>query len=212
MAAVMPIGWGVSQASHVPRYRLKRTKAPTEPALDLDEVVLHLRLDPAAVSGPEKPLLEGMVRGATQALEEYAGVAVMSQELTMTLGHWPMPFEALELPMPPFDELVTITVDAAGLDVDDFDVELDERLPAKLFPKSGAWPSPPYARHAGIAITYMAGVENRDDLSPTLRQALLMAVAFFYEQRESTAQFALHPVLELGWRSLLDPSRMPGFA
>ena len=223
MAAILPIGWGWNPPLvggwrsiwAPPRYRLRRTTAPRQQPLTLDEVVLHLRLAPDAVSGPEKPLLEATILAATQALEDHAGVSVMEQEYRMTMMHWPYVWgDAIEIPMPPFRELRGVSVRGDAVPTDQFAIELDDRLSAKMYPLAGYWQpaviAPPL--HEAIRIDFLAGAEKPEEISPAIRQALLMAIAHWYENRESSQQFQLYPVIELGWRSLLEPYRMPGFA
>jgi uncharacterized phiE125 gp8 family phage protein len=148
-------------------------------------------------------------------LEASAGVALMRQEWRMTLAHWsPVWNDPLEIPLPPFHELRGVSVLGQAQDPNDYEVEIDDRLPARLYPKSGYWlPVAIVPRQVqAIIIDWSCGAEKPEDVAPPLRQALLMAIATWYENRESLQQFVLTPVLEIGWRSLLELYRMPGFA
>jgi uncharacterized phiE125 gp8 family phage protein len=197
-----------------PRRRMACIKRPTVPPLSLEEVVLHLRLDPNAKDGPEKPLLEHMIAAATRTLENYASIAVMEQDWRLTLRHWPIAWtEALEIPLPPFKELLRIRVNDAVQDLSEFQVIFDEVMPSRMVPVSGLWRQVAIPRrHDAIIIEYRCGVETPDEVSPSLRQALLMAIGTWYENRESVQQFSLTPMIQIGWRDLLEPYREPGFA
>jgi uncharacterized phiE125 gp8 family phage protein len=198
-----------------PRFRLRRTNPPRAQPLSLDEVVLHLRLDPEAIRGPEVPLLNGMIAAATQTLEDHAGVAVMRQEWRMTLRHWPAVWgDPLNIPLPPLHELRGVIVNGQGQDLANYGVELDERLPARMYPLAGYWPQIVLVprQPQGIIIDFSCGHEKPEDVPASLRQALLLAIATWYENRESLQQFTLTPMLEIGWRPLLEPYREAGFA
>jgi hypothetical protein len=65
--------------------RLVRLKAPDKSPLELSAIVLHLRLDPGAETGPEAPLLTSMLASAVAHLERYCSCAIMAQEWRLTL-------------------------------------------------------------------------------------------------------------------------------
>jgi uncharacterized phiE125 gp8 family phage protein len=203
-----------------PRYRLTREPLKVAPAaseidppLTVEEVVLHLRLAPDAKDGPEKPLLEGMIAAAGRHLENYAGVTLMRTGWRMTMRHFPPVWnQPLDLPMPPFVKLVAISVAGQEHEIDAYAVELDDMMPARLYPKSGYWTYAWSPTPATIAIHWLAGYAKRDEIPATWRQAMLMAIGHWYENRENVQQWQLYPVLELGWRDLLAHDRVPGFA
>jgi uncharacterized phiE125 gp8 family phage protein len=197
-----------------PRARLQRIKRPAEMPLTPAETVLHLRLDVGAETGPERPLIERLIATATSSLEEHASISVMEQDWRMFLRHWPpIPGDGLELPMPPFKELLRIRVRDQVMPLDSYYVLPEERT-ARLFPVSGYWGAPwGYTRSPdGVIIEFRAGHATRDEVPETLRQALLLAIGTWYENRESLQQFTLSPMIEIGWRDLLDYHREPGFA
>jgi uncharacterized phiE125 gp8 family phage protein len=225
MVATIPIGWGwnyplawaeTGGSIHAqPRRRMRCTTQPADLPISVAEAVLHLRLDPDAGQGPEAPLIEGLIAAATRAVEEYAGIAVMAQEWEMTLRRFPFYGQTLEIPLPPFDTLLSMTVGGDPVDIADYAVELDDRFPAKLFPGGVGfmWPlvfNP--TKPDNIVIGWRCGRGNADAVPRTIKQAILMAVGTWYENRESLQQFTLTPMLEIGWQPLLGYYREPGFA
>ena len=188
------------------RTRVRRIKAPTEHALELQEVVLHLRLSEA---GDEAPLLTRMRNAAEHEWELFCSAALMHQEWVMSLNGWPPMHHDLEIPYPPFDELLTIRDGGNPQDVDDFAIQGSDRFPALLSPLSGIWPSPSTGMNE---IFWSCGYKRADEVPPTITQALLMAIATWYENRESLQQFNLTPVIELGWQNLTSHYRQAGFA
>jgi len=196
-----------------PRSRMVCTRRPTVQPITPEQAILHLRLDPDTNSGPEAALIDMLIAAATQSLEDYAGVALMSQEWRLTLRHLPPVWgDALDIPLPPLDELLKVTINEIDQDLGDFEIERDDKMPARIVPVRRYWPAVSPRKQAAVVIEFRCGVVDPDDVSPALRQALLMAIAFWYEQRESTATFSLTPVLELGWQSLISPYRAAGIA
>jgi uncharacterized phiE125 gp8 family phage protein len=191
--------------------RLRRTVAPTVMPLELTDVVAHLRLDPGAETGPEQALLTGMLHAAVGHLQRHCSYAIMTQSWLLTLHGWPANYTGLDLPYPPFAALTSITVHGDAQDVADFIVEQDERSPSTLYPVGDLWP---YAQRApqAIEIEFSCGRNDPDEIDQDIKQALLMACATWYENRETMTQFTLTPMLELGWDSLLVPYRQLGFA
>ncbi len=198
-----------------PRYRLLCVKRWPIEALSLEEIILYLRLDPETINGPEKPLLAAMLASAVRALEDHAQVAVMQQDWRMTVRHWPAVWtDGLELPLPPFRELLRIRVNDRVQPLDQYFVDRDELRASRLYPAAGYWPTvwTMARRPDAIEIIFRAGAEKPEELSPVLRQALLMAIATWYENRESLQQFTHSPMIEIGWRPLLETYRPAGFA
>ena len=191
--------------------RLRRTRPPTLSALTLAEVVLHLRLDQGSETGPEAPLLTGMRDAAERHFERYCAAALMDQEWTMMLNRWPDYNAGLQLPYPPLLDLISIEQDGDPFDIADFRVDSGDRFPAVLSPISGSW-SGSYTPGMRGEIVFRCGYETADDVPADIKQALLMAIATWYENRESLQQFILTPVVELGWQDLLSPYREAGFA
>jgi len=195
-----------------PRYRLVRPRRPTAQPITPSEAVLHLRLDVGAENGPEKLLIERLIATATATLEEHATIAVMSQEWRMTLRRLPIINDALEIPLPPFAALLKFTVHGEDQDLSRFEIEHDERLPARIYPVSGTWPMLWSRRPQAVTVEFRCGWPAAADVPETLRHALLLAIGTWYENRESLQQFTLTPLIEIGWRDLIEPHREAGFA
>lgn len=191
--------------------RLVRLKPPDRSPLELPAIVLHLRLDPGAETGPEAPLLTSMLASAVAHLERYCSCAIMAQEWRLTLHEWPPNYQGLELPLPPFGELLAIGTATGPVPVTDFVVEPDDRFPAVLYPASQLWPHVPRGPLA-VSIDYRCGRDPADEVPADIKQALLLAIAAWYENREGLTQFVLTPMVELGWESLLGAYRPAGFA
>src|SRR5271170_765448 len=196
-------------ARALPRYRLTRRGALPGLAVSLDEAVLHLRLPPGSETGPEAPLIERLIRAATATLENHADLSVLEQDWTMRLAALPNAGASIVLPRPPLIAVDSLSVAGDALDPDDYRVELDDRMAGTLWP-SGYWPTHMIEVNA-ISIDFSAGWPLADIPAP-IAQAILLAVATWYENRESLSQWTLYPMIEIGWEPLLAPYRSQGFA
>jgi hypothetical protein len=217
--------------------RLRRTVGPTAMPLELTDVVAHLRLDPGAEQGAEAPLLTRMLSAAIGLLQRHCSYAIMTQTWLLTLHDWPGNYTGLELPYPPFAELVSVNLGGGPAPITGFIIEPDDRFPAVMYPAGGFWPrnsSSAWDRNLGgsawdggattydvathspgplaLGITFRCGRDDPADVDEDIKQALLMAVASWYENRESLNQFTLTPMVELGWDALLSSYRLHGFA
>lgn len=190
--------------------RLRRTQPATVSVMERKMVVDHLRLDPGAEDGPEKDMLDRLIAAATAHLERYCACAVMHQEWTATLRAFPPYRDALTLPYPPLADVTGISVEGDAQDLADYVVAIDDRMPGSVYPKNGQWPQMPDLGTAEVV--FECGRADVADVPEDMRQALLMAIASWYENRESLTQFTLQPVIEIGWESLVGHYREAGFA
>jgi uncharacterized phiE125 gp8 family phage protein len=197
-------------ARALPRYRLTRRGATPGLAVSLADAVLHLRLAPGSESGPEAPLIERLIRTATATLENYADLSVLEQDWTMRLAALPNAGASIVIPRPPLIAIDNLNVAGDPLDADDYHVELDDRMAGVLWPANGWWPVHTVGPGA-VAINFQAGWPV-DDIPAPITQAILLAVATWYENRESLSQWTLYPMIEIGWEGLLTPYRSQGFA
>lgn len=218
MVAVAPLGWigrwydPWRSVWAPPRQHLTCITPPTVMPVTVDEAVLHLRLAPDAAQGPEAPLIEGMIAAATQAVEDYASIAVMQQEWRMTLAHLPVYGDALAIPIPPLVEVLTFDIYGDAQDLNDYDTELDARFPSQFFPLARQWPVVVPRQRGAVVLTFRCGRDDPARVPATIKQAILLAIGTMYENRESLQQWTMHPMNELGWAPLLEPFRQSGFA
>lgn len=190
-----------------------RARAIGPLAVTMAEAVLHLRLAPGSETGPEASLIERMIYAATLQLENYASCAVMEQEWIMRMASLPQGGYSIVIPKPPLQSIVSFNNGADLLDPADYIVELDDVLSGTLTPASGYWPADSSRAQAGnVAIRFVAGYPTADDVPETIKQAILMCVASWHENRESLQMFTLQPMVEIGWEGLLAPYRSQGFA
>lgn len=181
--------------------RVHVVTAPAELPVTVDELKVQARTlfpgesDPFA--GAEDTLLTRLIGAATDELDGptgWLGRSLVTQTLRLSLDKPPP--RLIRLPYPPVSAIVSITyydtddvlqtVDAA-----DYQSDLDAE-PALVWPTSDKkWPS---SRNTPgrFRVDYTAGYGAAGDVPDIIRQAILIAAATLYRDRELTALDAIH--------------------
>jgi uncharacterized phiE125 gp8 family phage protein len=177
-------------------------------------------------SHPDDQLLRDALEAAVDMAEEFTGLTLALTTYEMALddfpcmphGRWGMSAadrlaaQAIELPRPPFIAIVEFVasddsdggVDPATYTLDDFSAL------ARLIPVS-AWPTGTPATNR-IRVRWLAGYGDSSDgaqpLPAAIRQALLMLVAHWYENRAAVAIGSAAGEMPIGVQDLLRPKRV----
>ena len=172
----------------------------TEPVA-LPDLKMHLRLDSGATD--EDNYLSSLIISARRACEKRLNLSVAGGALTLTLddfprrsGGWPgfrlevaQPDElVIELPFGAVSSVDQIRYfDAQGtsqeLSADQYFVDLDN-IPGRIAPAT-AWPATAQ-RIGAVKISYTAGGLSDDDKA-IVKQAMLLTIGQWYENREATS-------------------------
>jgi uncharacterized phiE125 gp8 family phage protein len=189
--------------------RLILDTAPTDQAISLDLAKAHLRVDGAA----EDDLIALYLASALKHIEDLAGLLLMRQAWVIERPDFPKSSNPMLVPLRPFIGVVSLTyADEAGADVvmDASDYMVDcagERSFARISPSADGWPCVQNDRANAVRIKVSVGWEAVDKVPASLRNAALLALGAFYENRgDNTA--ALPPAIE----SLIAGFRPPGIA
>lgn len=172
----------------------KRITGPVVTPVSLEEAKLHLRVDNTA----EDTLITGLIAAAVAHLDGdgVLGRAMITQTWATWVGNAP---GCVRLPVSPFQELTSIkyydsdnALQTATLS--DFETNLDGDF-VTVHPKSGfAWPGA-YSRRDAIEITYTAGYgDDGADVPQSIRQAILLLVGHWYENRTAVSEASLKEV------------------
>lgn len=157
-------------------------------------------------SHPDDALILGYLDAAVEYAEDYTGLTLAQRVYEMALDQLPYgnPWHAagiylLRPPLVGVDSFVYAEGSDGELDEGDHYLVDDYRSPAMLRPV-GAWPTMIASTNA-VRIRYRAGYLNgvNDDsdftgaqpMPQAIRQALLLLVAHFYENRSDTVEKAL---------------------
>lgn len=188
------------------RFREKRTTEPTTLAIDLQQVKAMLRISDSDIA--DDPLVQGLIRAATDACEQYTRRALITQTWTAYLDVWPSqpseeywegmrvgpstllysPAYALELNHPPLQSITSIkTYDdsdvATTYSTDNYFADTSSEPGRIVLRTSAATPITTRAAN-GVEIIYVSGYgTDAHDIPEALRLGMLNWVAHYYEHR-----------------------------
>lgn len=161
---------------------IRRVTAPATLPVTLAQAKAHLRVD----HSDEDDLITALI---SAAVEHFDGVGILGR--AMVTQSWAECFDAVStvarLGMGPFLSLTSVQyydTDNASQTATLADFEtwiLGDYVLAKPIP-GASWPAT-YSRPDAIKITYQAGFGDADDVPTTIKQAILLTVAHWYEHR-----------------------------
>ena len=184
-------------------YGLAVYTGPTSEPVSLAEARAHCRIDTV----DDDAILAGLILAARQYVEAVTGRAILSQTFDLTLDDFPA--WEIELPRSPVASITSIGyLDTAGVSKTVTSYVLDGRSrPPRLTPAYGeSWPET--RGTAGcVTVRFVAGESQAPE---PLRQAILLLVGSWYENREDTVIASGVSVADLphGVSALLAPYRV----
>lgn len=171
-----------------------RVTAPATVPITLAEAKAHLRVD----ASDEDTLISSLIDAAVSHVD---GEGLLGRAMiTQTWAEWVTASPGyVRLPMGPFQSLTSVeyydsdnALQTATLS--DFETWLDGDF-VRVKPKEGSlWPTA-FSRPDAIKITYVAGFGNEaSDVPQGIRQALLMLIGHWYENRIAVSEARLSVV------------------
>lgn len=196
--------------------RIERLEQPNGEALSLDEVKQQCRIDPE--DDDDHPFLERCIKAARQVVEgpDGAGLAVMASSWQLTLDCFP---REVRIPMGPVIAIDSIKyADANGVEQTLLPASYQWRrgfLEARVKPAFGlSWPSTRDQLNA-VTITFTAGFPGTEKTTPdlsmvpeALRMAMLMLIAHWYENRETSVIGQIPADVSMGFEAILNQYRV----
>ncbi|NML88753.1 hypothetical protein HHL26_06690 [Sphingobium sp. TB-6] len=155
--------------------------------LDLDEVKLHLRV----VRDAEDALIGGLITAAREWVENFTGQLLVPLEITqrfdafcnLALHAWPIAADAV---------IAVTYVDSAGETQNIGDARLVVgNASADVAPAMGSvWPT----TYGPVGVTVTAGYSDAAAVPQSLKQAMLLLIGSWYNNRESVSERPLTEV------------------
>lgn len=183
------------------------TIPPVEEPLTLEEAKAQCRVD----TQDDDTLLTSLIIAAREWCERIDWRAYVTQTLQLWLDEWPSN-GVLRVPKPPLQSVTSVVYYNAG-DVaatwaaSNYIVDTIEQ-PGRIVLRSGAaWPSTTLRAANGICVTYVAGYGLAVDVPQRIKQALLLLVGHWYENREDSTTGAVNRTIDNGVRALLGVDR-----
>lgn len=189
----------ISKARRV--YSLLRTVEPTSEPVSLTAAKRHCRIDTV----DSDSVLRGLIVAAREWCENRLGQQFMPATWRMKLDCFPC--WELELPRPPLVAVSSITyLDAAGtsqtLSSTKYRVDTDSR-PGRITPNyANIWPIT-YPVMQAVTVAYTAGYADSDSVPQSIKQAMLLLIGHWYENREGTLIGSISKECEFAVESLL---------
>lgn len=195
-------------------YSLTWAAPPAEP-LTLEEIKLHLRIDSDITV--DDALIEGLIVGAREWVENYIRRSLVIRDVTLRLDAFP---GVILLPRGPVQSVTKIEVGTFLVPAASYQVDLHS-LPARIAPAGGgAWPAVPPLTMSNIVVTYVGGyppegtAPDQDyaaNIPEAIKVAMKLLVGGLYENREHVAEKAQTEV-PFSVRALLAPFEVRDFA
>lgn len=162
---------------------------PTVEAVTLEEAKLHLRVDQTA----EDDLIQAMVEQARNWIEELYNLALVNQTWDLYLEEFPGTDELIvpKLPLSSVTGVFYTAYGSAEATYSSSNYVVDAyRQPGRIKLISGAsWPGDELIVANGVRVRVVCGFGAAGSSVPRMiRQALLLLVGHWYENREATYQ------------------------
>lgn len=182
------------------------TVPPTIEPVTLSEAKAQCRIDGEV----DDALLNGKIQAAREYCEGLDWRAYLTQTIELWLTAWP---SAIVLPRPPLQSVTSIKYyDVADVEAtfaaSNYFVDTVS-APGRVVLKDGkTWPSTVLRTYNAICVTYVAGWTAAARVPQTIKDAMLLLIGHWYENREATISGTIARPIELGVRSLLDVQRV----
>lgn len=160
------------------------TQLTTSPAVSLAEAKAHLRV----VGTQDDAAITGYALAATQFIEGETRTTLAGADFVLTLPAFPAGRE-IPIPRPPLRAVTAVKyTDAAGtlqtLAPSSYVVDADAKPGRVVLAAGASWPATAERPNA-VRIEFAAGYASADAIPQLLKQAVLLMLGHYYENREA---------------------------
>jgi uncharacterized phiE125 gp8 family phage protein len=179
------------------------TVPPTSEPVTLAEAKAQCRVD----ISDDDAYITALIVAAREYCEAIDWCAYLTQTIELWLEDWPLDDE-IELPRPPLQSVTKIEY----YDVNDVKYTLPTTVyAADVVSVPGAivlrylqtWPTIVLREYNAICVTYVAGWDTPAYLPQVIKQAILLLVGHWYENREATTIGAVSRPIDFAVKALL---------
>jgi uncharacterized phiE125 gp8 family phage protein len=166
--------------------------APIDGPVEIEEVKSHLRID----STDEDYYLQSLINSARNFGEGFQNRAYNTQTWELWLDDFPSD-DFISLPRPPLQSVSSVKyygTDNTEYTMSSADYFVDSKSePGRVCLGYGkTWPTTSLRSFNGVCVTYVAGYAGQ--VPGNIKQAMLLLIGHWYENRESVSQVDLKPV------------------
>lgn len=167
---------------------------PAQEPVPLAEAKAHLRVDTA----DDDALIQALIVAAREHVEHIIRRALVTQTWDLILDAFPA--DEIMLPRPPLQSVSSITYrlqDGTVVTLDPANYVVDTKSePGRVVLAPGrSWPSDPLYAAGAVTVRYVAGYGDPAAVPVAIKQAILLLVGHWYENREAVA--VGHTVIQL---------------
>lgn len=182
---------------------------PAAEPITADELTTHLRLTDADAEGD---LLSALIEAARRYAETFTRRQFVTATLKLVLDKFP---STIYVPRPPLASVTSIAyldTDGASQTLDAAEYEADIRSePGRIVEAYGcSWPSTQSIINA-VTVTYQAGYGEASAVPESIKVAIKMLAAHWYEHREAVTDGRPPVEVPMAVESLLWSHRVRGF-
>lgn len=190
--------------------RLSLVTGPEGEPIGATEAIAHLRLEPDT---EEDQLLNGLLAVAREYAEAQTGRQFLTATWKLTLDRFPRCSQPMALPLPPLQSVTWVKyLDAAGVQQTwssgDYVVDKPQGprcLEGRVYPAlNKIYPDTAY-REDAVEVQYVAGYGDQSKVPTALKQAMLLLIGHWYEQREAVVVGQIPATVPLTVDALLAP-------
>ena len=162
--------------------KIKLTTAPSTEPISLSEAKAHMRVD----FNNDDTYIENLIVAAREFCETMQNRAYITQTWELALDAF---INNIELPNPPLQSVISMkyydtSENEITLNSDDYFVDTYSEKGTISLKHGKYWPSTQLRPLNGVIIRYIAGYGNAATVPIKIKQAILMLVAHWYENRE----------------------------
>ena len=184
---------------------------PTIEPLTLAEAKAQCRID----IDDDDTLIAGMIQAAREYCEAIDWRSYLTQTIELWLEAWPGDDE-IELPLPPLQSVTSVeyydTDDVKyTLTASDYYVDTISEPGRVVLKNLKTWPTTSLRDYNAICVTYKAGWTTQAAVPQAIKQAMLLLIGHWYENREATTLGAVSRPIDFAVKALLGLKRMMQF-
>lgn len=180
------------------------TLAATEP-VTVVEAKAHLRVEAAT----DDMLISSLIKAAVEYVENFTRRALLTSTWELSLDSWT---EVFLLPKAPLQSVTSLTYkDSSGtlhtlLEDTNYHVDITSE-PGRIVPVTN-WPTDALHPVGAITIRFIAGYPTASTVPQTFKQAILLLVGHWYENREAAVVGTIATKVPFAVEALLWPQRV----